>query len=308
MSSVLTHLLRNYRSRCRVVQKALEALDEDDLPRLLKEFHHNVLSCIHDQNGNHVIQKCIEVMSNKIKSAREIREDAKADFLSEQIDFVIDDVLGNTASLSCHPYGCRVLQRILEHCVEEKKTAALDEISKCHKTLLDDQYGNYVIQHVLQFGRQSDRESILHIVVENGLLSLSKQKFASNVVEKLLKYGTAQQRKAVVREMLKVVDDQTRVIKPAGSTDSSVVLLMVRDAYANYVVQTTLDVIPECEEKHLLMEELNAHAAELVRVVIRLRLNHRGCVVCLSLTSCSVISLLQRNYTFAKHIMTKLNS
>jgi hypothetical protein len=39
---------------------------------------------------------------------------------------------------------------------------------------------------------------------------------------------------------------------------------MVRDAYANYVVQTTLDVIPECEEKRLLLEELNAHSTELV--------------------------------------------
>lgn len=155
----------------------------------------------------------------------------------------------------------------------------MDEISKCHKTLLDDQYGNYVIQHVLQFGREVDRESILHIVTENGLLSLSKQKFASNVVEKLLKYGTPQQRKAVVREMLKIIDDETGAVKPAGSGGgSSIVLLMVRDAYANYVVQTTLDVVPECEERQLLLEELNAHAAEL------------------------------RNYTFAKHIMTKLSS
>ena len=249
---------------CRVVQKALETLDEDDLPRLLREFHQNVLSCIHDQNGNHVIQKCIEVMSTKAKAARDKGDDAKADFLSEQIDFIFDDVLQNTSSLSCHPYGCRVQQRILEHCVEAKKIAALDEISKCHKTLLDDQYGNYVIQHVLQFGRHSDRESILQIVVENGLLSLSKQKFASNVVEKLLKYGTPQQRKAVVREMLKVIDNQTGALQSAGSEGSSVVLLMVRDAYANYVVQTTLDVVPECEEKRMLLEELNAHAAELV--------------------------------------------
>ena len=182
----------------------METLDETDLPRLLKEFHNNVLSCIHDQNGNHVIQKCIEVMSEKAKKARKRGEIVKADFFSEQIDFIVDDVLGNVASLSCHPYGCRVLQRILEHCVEAKKSKALDEISKCHRPLLDDQYGNYVIQHVLQFGRNSDRDSILAIVVENGLLMLSKQKFASNVVEKLLKYGTATQRKVVVREMLKV--------------------------------------------------------------------------------------------------------
>ena len=190
--------------RCRVVQKALETLEEEDLPRLLKEFHNNVLSCIHDQNGNHVIQKCIEVMSEKAKRARDDGEATKADFYSEQIDFLVDDVLGNVTSLSCHPYGCRVLQRILEHCVEPKKSRALDEISKCHRTLLDDQYGNYVIQHVLQFGRCSDRDSILEIVVENGLLILARQKFASNVVEKLLKHGNGAQRRAIAREMLKV--------------------------------------------------------------------------------------------------------
>jgi len=255
---------------CRVVQKALETLNEDDLPKLLIEFHHNVLSCIHDQNGNHVIQKCIEVMSNKAKQAYALHDGERAKFFGEQIDFIINDVLDNVTPLSCHPYGCRVLQRILEHCVEPKKLRALDEIRKSHKVLLDDQYGNYVIQHVLQYGRHEDRESIMHIVIANGLLQLSKQKFASNVVEKLLKYGTPNQRNILVREMLQVVDDP-------NTGGSSVVLLMVRDAYANYVVQTTLDVVSEGEEKKLLLEELNAHSTQL------------------------------RQYTFAKHIVTKLS-
>ena len=80
------------------------------------------------------------------------------------------------------------------------------------------------------------------------------------------------------------------------------VLLMVRDAYANYVVQTTLDVVPECDEKRLLLEELNAHAAELVGLSRSFG----------SFEFVSNLPLLlfngQRNYTFAKHIMTKLNS
>lgn len=187
-----------------MVQKALETLDDTDLPKLLTEFQNNVLSCVHDQNGNHVIQKCIEVMSGKARTARISGDAAQADFFDEQIDFIVEDILGNVQSLSCHPYGCRVLQRILEHCPEPKKKDALDEISKCHKTLLDDQYGNYVIQHVLQFGRTSDRDSLLQLVVANGLLTLSRQKFASNVVEKLLKYGSQQQRNKIVKEMLKV--------------------------------------------------------------------------------------------------------
>jgi len=264
---------------CRVVQKALESLPEGDLPPLLSEFQNHVISCIHDQNGNHVIQKCIEVMSAKARGAREAGEMSKADYFNNQVEFIVDDVLDNVATLSCHPYGCRVLQRILEHCVDPKKGRALDEIRKCHELLLDDQYGNYVIQHVLQYGRHGDRESILKLVSEKGILGLSKQKFASNVVEKLLKYGTASQRNALVREMLKVVDENTGAPSSHGVPGcSSVVLLMVRDAYANYVVQTTLDVVAEGEEKRQLLDELNANAA------------------------------LLRNYTFAKHIVTKLSA
>ena len=106
----------------------------------------------------------------------------------------------------------------------------------------------------------------MHIVIANGLLPLSKQKFASNVVEKLLKYGNATQRNLLVREMLVLVDDPkaSSGVSPSRNGVSSVVLLMVRDAYANYVVQTTLDVVAEGEEKRLLLEELNAHADQLV--------------------------------------------
>ena len=247
-----------------MVQKGLECVDEIDLPKLLAEFQNNVLSLIQDQNGNHVIQKCIEVMSLKAKVAQDDKEETTALFFGEQIDFIITDVLDNLATLACHPYGCRVLQRILEYCVESQKSKALEKISECLRTLFDDQYGNYVIQHVLQFGRVKDRDMVLEMVVNNGLLKLSRQKFASNVVEKLLKYGNAEQRKSVVREMLRVVDDKTDSFVEEGEEGTSVVLLMVRDPYANYVVQTTLDVVPESEEKVGLLKELNAHSLELV--------------------------------------------
>ena len=49
-----------------MVQKALETLGETDFPKFLSEFHNNVLSLIHDQNGNHVIQKCVEVVCQKV--------------------------------------------------------------------------------------------------------------------------------------------------------------------------------------------------------------------------------------------------
>jgi hypothetical protein len=205
IASYLSTFMFTMLSRCRVIQKALESLDYDDLCELLEEFKQNVLVCIQDQNGNHVMQKCIEVISIKAKEAEfQSGQAGVAVTMAKNIQFIVDDVLANVESLCCHPYGCRVLQRMLEHCVEIQKMATLDKIQLCHKTLMDDQYGNYVIQHVLQYGRDIDRDSLLKIVVENDLLKLSRQKFASNVVEKLLKYGNSYQRNAIVREMLKV--------------------------------------------------------------------------------------------------------
>lgn len=52
-------------------------------------------------------------------------------------------------SLSTHPYGCRVIQRILEHCLPEQTASILEELHQKTEQLIQDQYGNYVIQHVL---------------------------------------------------------------------------------------------------------------------------------------------------------------
>jgi len=253
---------------CRVIQKAIETLPTERVLELVKEFHGHVVTLIEDQNGNHVCQKLIEVLSSKAKT---MTSDGRNHY-SDSIEFIVEDVLRHIARLSCHPYGCRVLQRMLEHCIPPQKERVLDQIAESRHILLDDQYGNYVIQHVLQYGRIQDREGILKLVLqrENGVLILSRQKFASNVVEKLLKYGTTNQRLRVLTEMLKeVVDDETE-----GPT--AIVLLMVRDPYANYVVQTTLDVVPEGEERNQLIGLLSSNAEKL------------------------------RNYTYAKHIVAKI--
>ena len=247
---------------CRVVQKAIEKVEDDDLIDLLSEFHDTTLNCIHDQNGNHVIQKIIQVVSSRSKTYQ-AENKGKAIEFSKHLRFVLDCVVDNIVSLSCHPFGCRVLQRLLEHCIESQKSEALDCIQGYLRTLLDDQYGNYVIQHVLQFGRKSDRDIVLQIVIENGILGLSRQKFASNVIEKLLKYGNGSHRKRIVREMLNVVNDST-----VQNGQCSIALLMVRDAYANYVVQTTLDVVPDSEEKELLVQELRNNSTQLVRLFL----------------------------------------
>lgn len=54
------------------------------------------MRCVRDQNGNHVVQKCIETIP------------------THQIEFIIFSFRGQVATLSTHPYGCRVIQVIIQ--------------------------------------------------------------------------------------------------------------------------------------------------------------------------------------------------
>ena len=145
---------------CRVIQKALESipLDQQQLiiqvtdpsdPNLLhynphssQELDGNVLKCVKDQNGNHVVQKCIETVE------------------ASRLQFIIDAFRGQVYNLSTHPYGCRVIQRILEHCTGDQTTPVLEELHTHIEALIQDQYGNYVVQHVLDRGKPEDKSKI----------------------------------------------------------------------------------------------------------------------------------------------------
>jgi pumilio RNA-binding family len=79
--------------------------------------------------------------------------------------------------LAKHPYGCRVIQRILEHCTEEQKRPILEELHQHTKELVVDQYGNYVIQHVLEHGSAADKTNIV-VQIQGEVLRFSQHKFA----------------------------------------------------------------------------------------------------------------------------------
>ena len=65
----------------------------------------------------------------------------------------MQDIKGSVVGLSTHPYGCRVVQRALEHCtIQDIKEHIQREILRSTAHLATDQYGNYVIQHMLEHG------------------------------------------------------------------------------------------------------------------------------------------------------------
>lgn len=79
----------------------------DQQASIIREIDGNVLKCVKDQNGNHVVQKAIERVP------------------SQYIQFIIDTFHGQVYHLATHPYGCRVIQRMFEHCPSQQTVSAL---------------------------------------------------------------------------------------------------------------------------------------------------------------------------------------
>uniref|UniRef100_A0A8C6TM58 Pumilio RNA-binding family member 2 n=1 Tax=Neogobius melanostomus TaxID=47308 RepID=A0A8C6TM58_9GOBI len=223
---------------CRVIQKALESISSEQqvISDIVRELDGHVLKCVKDQNGNHVVQKCIECVQ------------------PQALQFIIDAFQGQVFVLSTHPYGCRVIQRILEHCTQEQTLPILEELHQHSEQLGQDQYGNYVIQHVLEHGRPEDKSKIV-AEVRGKVLLLSQHKFASNVVEKCVIHSSRAERALLIDEVCCQKDGP-----------HSALYSMMKDQYANYVVQRMID----------MAEPIRPHIATL------------------------------RKYTYGKHILAKL--
>lgn len=168
---------------------------------------------IRDQNGNHVIQKVLKRVP------------------WEHTPFVIDTCVQNLQQLAVHNYGCRVIQRLLRHYRGPMLPRILQELHSYSSTLITDQFGNYVTQHMIEEGAPEDRARMIEAVRQN-LVSYAKQKFASNVVEKCITCGNADQRKGMMLQLC-ARDSQ-------GGTSLT---FMIKDNYGNYVIRESSHIL-----------------------------------------------------------------
>eukprot|EP01082_Thalassiosira_pseudonana_P007946 g7133.t1 g7133 contig23:1941255-1942835(-) len=240
---------------CRIVQKAIETLDKNDVASLVSSFKGQVLSCIFDLNANHVIQKFLTVISEHAREAHEQGDQDLALSLTQSLDVIVDEVINDCEELCKHAYGCRVVQRLVEHGLDPIQSRVLDNVIACHESLIDDKFGNYVIGRLIACGRKEDREAIVKTMSGN-VLKFSKNKQASNVVEAMLQHGDVAQRKKILQEMLNCfcVDKERTV---------SAVVSMAEDQYANYVLKKAMDAIDQGEQRVQMFDTLADSLAEL---------------------------------------------
>jgi predicted metallopeptidase len=198
---------------CRVVQELISILDNKNISIVTSELKPFYEKCIEDKNGNHVIQKLIEKLSE---------QDLSDIYLVS---------LNNIINLSRHQYGCRVIQRLFKYCNKEQIHNMLFALFKDINELIKDQYGNYVIQFILE--NQSINNDDLFPIYEGlkgNVYNYSFHKFASNVVERCLTFGNEKQIKDIANEIIEL-----------DKNDPEYIINMVKDKFANYVIQKMIE-------------------------------------------------------------------
>jgi len=170
---------------CRVVQKALEFGEEEEVVALALELKGRVREAIRSPHANHVVQKLVEVLP------------------VSSLGFVAEEMLGAGPEVARHRYGCRVLCRLVERHTGgtvEHMDELIEELMIEGAELARHTFGHYVIEMGLQAGSAHQRHQICSALrVE--LMRNAKNRSATYVVEKALNICNDEDQQAMIQDL-----------------------------------------------------------------------------------------------------------
>mmetsp|Transcript_39384 Transcript_39384/g.72557 ORF Transcript_39384/g.72557 Transcript_39384/m.72557 type:complete len:409 (+) Transcript_39384:66-1292(+) len=171
---------------CCIVQDALEAANVETLRRLVQELHGHVPEAAESPNGNHVLQKIIEVSS-----------------FAEAV-FIAEEILPRLLHVCRNRYGCRIICRLLEQKSWDHKAIALlvDALLKKVCELSRHPFGHYVIQSLLENGNAEQQKCVAQGFFDE-LHRHATNRTASHVLEKVFFFCGTEERRMLAGELLR---------------------------------------------------------------------------------------------------------
>jgi len=166
-------------------QMVLEEASVNDKVALALSLRSHVCSAVQSKHANHVIQKVVEVMT------------------VAQASFVVDELKGSANEVARHVFGCRVLCRILEHLSPNDLStiALIEEVFVDIEGLCNHIYGSFVVRHLLEFGLPQHKQRVVS-ALRSDLVTYTKHKFGSHVVEAALRHASVEDQQRLARELL----------------------------------------------------------------------------------------------------------
>ncbi|KAJ1622734.1 puf protein [Pavlovales sp. CCMP2436] len=212
----------------RAVQRLLECVRGEKAESLVAAaLAPRVHELMRDLHANHVVQRCVATLT------------------SGRNAFVFEAVSRALVEVGTHRHGCCVLQRCLDNAAGATRTNLVDSVIEHTRALIADQFGNYIVQYILQLHEAKLTRRVVHAIT-GSVAELACEKFSSNVIEKCLTSGDQIACSLVIAELL----------EPAALGR------LLHDPYGNYVVQRMLQVATEAEQR-LMLERVAAHGPSL---------------------------------------------
>lgn len=119
------------------VVATLENCGDGERFTLALELQGHVLAAARSACANYVLQKIIQVLR------------------PQACQFIIDEIMKTPADvpiLARHQYGCRILQRLLEHCQAQQMEGLVKLLLEDATALVRHNYGTFVMQQIFDFG------------------------------------------------------------------------------------------------------------------------------------------------------------
>ena len=130
----------------------------------------------------------------------------------------------NLIEIATNKNGCYFLRKYFETTSNINIESIIVNIEKVLNIIITDQYGNYIIQSILNFKNDYLKEKILNSIILN-INFYSKQKFSSNVVEKCLDNDLVKNK--IINEIMK--EDNFKDL--------------IFDKFGNYVIQKAISSV-----------------------------------------------------------------
>eukprot|EP00924_Labyrinthula_sp_SR-Ha-C_P004632 snap_masked-scaffold_1-processed-gene-6.17-mRNA-1 protein AED:1.00 eAED:1.00 QI:0/0/0/0/1/1/2/0/684 len=241
--------------------------------------------CTH-QYGSHVVRKCLEIMQKDVYVGlrnlrrRSMKFEAITGLLkrttkADEVDYLgyneasiihrtgdlLDSIVLVTliearvatevSTYTVNPNACKLVQRVMGDCDGNRNCRILEVVAFVEESipsLAVDQYGNFVLQHVLDSGQEYQADTIQKYVFNN-LFHLSQHKFGSHLGEKSFLTGTEIQRTRLAKKLLKHTNKNSPL-------ELDTFLKLMKDPYANFVLQRALGATPAAVQRKLIKSVL----------------------------------------------------
>lgn len=225
--------IANHPCGSRVMQKFIECADADLIDFLYLSVRSSLLQLCYSLHGNRIVQQFI-------------------DYLPSRVTEIIDKITPQAIQLVGDNCGCRVVQHLFQPFDQKKLAPLISEVIKAAPDLTINQYGNYVIQNIIDDG-SDEQISALIKSFQGYFFSFSMHKFASNVIERCIIRADETQRNFIF----------TDIIGSDGKYDLNRIHDLICDKFGNYVIQRILE-FGSATQQQAIFEAVSIHFNELV--------------------------------------------